>query len=61
MSIFNIVTLIFVVLKLTNYIAWSWWFVLLPTIIFTVLWVVVTLWYSTMTPTERYLRSKGLK
>lgn len=27
---FGILTLIFITLKLTNYIAWSWWLVLLP-------------------------------
>lgn len=27
---FSILTLIFVVLKLTNFISWSWWLVILP-------------------------------
>jgi hypothetical protein len=27
---FGILTLIFITLKLTNYIAWSWWWVLSP-------------------------------
>lgn len=29
-SLFTVLGLIFVVLKLTNYIDWSWWFVLMP-------------------------------
>lgn len=30
---FNLVTLVFVALKLTNYIAWSWWLVISPTLL----------------------------
>jgi hypothetical protein len=33
MGFLNILTLVFVVLKLTNYIDWSWTLVLLPTFI----------------------------
>ncbi|KOS68342.1 transmembrane Fragile-X-F protein [Lysinibacillus contaminans] len=33
MGIAEVLTIIFVVLKLTGVIAWSWWLVLLPTII----------------------------
>ncbi len=29
----HIITIVFVVLKLTGYIAWSWWLVLLPSIL----------------------------
>ena len=29
----NLLTLIFIILKLTGYADWSWWLVLLPTII----------------------------
>lgn len=31
--IFHLLTLLFVGLKLTGYIAWSWWLVLLPSIL----------------------------
>lgn len=33
MGIAEVLTIIFVVLKLTGVITWSWWFVLLPSII----------------------------
>ena len=36
----NIVTLVFVVLKLTGVIDWSWVWVLMPTIIGITMWVV---------------------
>jgi hypothetical protein len=39
----NIVTLVFVVLKLTAVIDWSWWLVLMPTILLITGWLVV-LW-----------------
>lgn len=41
MGLFNVLTLIFVVLKLVGVIAWSWWLVLLPTIIAIGIWLVV--------------------
>ncbi|MFB7158808.1 transmembrane Fragile-X-F protein [Lysinibacillus sp. NPDC056232] len=33
MGIAEVLTIVFVVLKLSEVIAWSWWFVLLPAII----------------------------
>ncbi|KOP80249.1 transmembrane Fragile-X-F protein [Lysinibacillus sp. FJAT-14745] len=33
MGIAEVLTVVFIVLKLTNVIAWSWWLVLLPAII----------------------------
>jgi hypothetical protein len=33
MNLFSCLTLLFVGLKLTDFIDWSWWLVLLPTII----------------------------
>jgi hypothetical protein len=33
MSFLSLLTLLFIGLKLTDYIDWSWWLVLLPTII----------------------------
>lgn len=41
MSIFGFLTCIFVVLKLLDVIAWSWWLVFLPLIISVVLVVVL--------------------
>ena len=40
MGIFEVVTIVFVVLKLTGVIAWSWWLVLLPEIIAIGLYIV---------------------
>ena len=33
MNFLSVLTLIFIVLKLMNFIDWSWWFVLAPTLI----------------------------
>ncbi|MGN4125334.1 transmembrane Fragile-X-F protein [Lysinibacillus sphaericus] len=33
MGIAEVLTIVFILLKLTGVIAWSWWFVLLPSII----------------------------
>jgi len=33
MGIAEVLTIVFIVLKITNVIAWSWWLVLLPAII----------------------------
>ena len=33
MNFLSVLTLIFIVLKLMEYIDWSWWFVLAPTLI----------------------------
>jgi len=30
MSYFTVLSLLFIGLKLTNYIDWSWWFILMP-------------------------------
>lgn len=45
-SLFNILTLIFIVLKLTGSIEWSWFFVLLPTIVYVCLLIVLALIYA---------------
>lgn len=34
----GLLTIVFIVLKLTGYIAWSWWWVLSP------LWITASLW-----------------
>lgn len=41
----NIVTLVFVVLKLTGVIDWSWWLVLMPTIVLFTSWAVFFFFY----------------
>ena len=41
MGIFEVVTIVFVVLKLTGVIAWSWWLVLLPLIISVSIYVIM--------------------
>jgi hypothetical protein len=33
MNFLSVLTLVFIVLKLTDFIDWSWWFVLAPTLI----------------------------
>lgn len=35
---FGLLTIVFITLKLTGFIAWSWWWVLAP------LWIAVALW-----------------
>lgn len=40
MGFFEVLTLIFVVLKLTGQIDWSWWLVLLPEIIAVAIYII---------------------
>jgi hypothetical protein len=64
MSFLTILTLIFIVLKLTNYIDWSWWFVVSPSVLFVVLWLGYMIWWESKTPAEKYLhtmKKRGLK
>lgn len=42
MTLFTVLTLIFTVLKLTGYIAWGWFYVVLPSIIHLVLYVLIS-------------------
>lgn len=49
-SFLGLLTIVFIVLKLTGVISWSWWLVLLPTLIptgivvlFVILWLVLCL------------------
>lgn len=42
MSLLSILTVLFVALKLTNFIHWDWWMVLLPTISQFVVWIIAT-------------------
>ena len=39
----NLLTIVFVILKLCGVIAWSWWLVLLPTIIWAVITIIVVI------------------
>jgi len=48
MGVFEVLTIVFVVLKLTRVIAWSWWLVLLPEIIAFVLYVVGLIVWGTI-------------
>lgn len=41
MSFFSLLTIVFVTLKLTGFIDWSWWLVFLPTIIHVVIGILV--------------------
>ena len=42
-GITSVLTIVFVILKLTGVIAWSWWLVLLPTIITVGLGIIITI------------------
>jgi hypothetical protein len=42
-SFVSLLTIVFITLKLTNYISWSWWWVLSPIWIPIILWLVVVL------------------
>jgi hypothetical protein len=46
LSMANVLTLIFITLKLTNFIDWSWWWVLSPTLIPIALIFVIALIHS---------------
>ncbi len=42
----SVLTIIFIVLKLTGVIAWSWWWVLSPTLISIGLWLIIVVIYA---------------
>lgn len=47
MGLFEVLTIVFVILKLTGVIAWSWWLVLLPEIIAVGIYVIMLiLWLA---------------
>lgn len=50
MGFTEVLTLIFITLKLTGYIDWSWWLVLSPTLI---AFILLFVYFWTTTPTER--------
>ena len=41
MNFFNVLTILFIGLKLTNYIDWSWWLVLAPSIISLIFTIII--------------------
>lgn len=54
----NLITVIFIGLKLSNVIAWSWWLVLLPTLfivgIFIILTIIALLTFVVLYCRDRY-------
>jgi hypothetical protein len=48
MSFFNVLTLIFIVLKLLEVINWGWFYVLLPTLLQIILWVILIFFSAIM-------------
>jgi len=54
MSLLSVLTVVFIVLKLMSVIDWSWFLVLLPTILHIILFVSAFAWLS-------YMKSKGHK
>lgn len=55
MAITTVLTLIFLVLKLLNKIDWSWWLVLMPTIIHSIIWFIVMVRWEMKSPQEKAL------
>lgn len=53
MGFTEILTIVFIVLKLTGVIAWSWWLVLLPELIAVAGYIVVLLLYLAATRSAR--------
>lgn len=49
MGILEILTIVFVVLKLTHQITWSWWLVLLPEIIGVGLYITISIIHAKIT------------
>jgi uncharacterized protein (DUF983 family) len=49
-SFMGFLTLLFVGLKLTNYIAWSWWWVLSPLWISVLVWIVIVVGIGLLAP-----------
>jgi len=45
MGVFEVLTIVFVILKLTSVIDWSWWLVLLPEIIAVGIYVIVLIFW----------------
>lgn len=60
MSAINLLTIVFVTLKLTKVIDWNWFYVLSPTILFIGLYLVVLIMVATETPEQRMRRKLGL-
>lgn len=45
MGFTELLTIVFIILKLIGFISWSWWLVLLPEIIAFVLYAVLIIWH----------------
>lgn len=61
MKFTNLLTLLFIALKLLGKIDWSWWFVLSPTILVFVLWLTISVWWESKSPLEKYKIRQGLR
>jgi hypothetical protein len=58
-SLLNILTLVFITLKLCHIISWSWWFVFSPTLIlFSITYLIFALIFLFLT-IEGFLKLKG--
>jgi hypothetical protein len=56
MGFCRVLTLIFITLKLTHYIDWSWWWVLSPTLIpLSIAAICACVYFAITTPAERAL------
>lgn len=53
MGFLTVLTLIFIVLKLTNFIEWHWLVVFAPVIVQGIAWIVLTIWWESKTPLEK--------
>jgi len=54
MGFIEVLTLIFITLKLTGYIDWSWWWVLSPILI---VYIISFVYLLTTTPSERAIHA----
>lgn len=57
----SLLTVAFVVLKLTSIIAWSWWWVLSPLWIGVVLWILLLIVLLALKVQEKKMREKRIK
>lgn len=57
-GMFNLLTVLFVALKLTGYINWSWWWVLAPSWIPFVVAIVLIILYSIVYYNEKFNSSR---
>jgi hypothetical protein len=55
MSFLKLLTIVFIVLKLVEYIDWSWWLVISPLLIEAIIWILVFI-VAIITPKRRFRR-----